>query len=170
MVTDEDIAHIAVLLPKERVLSLVDKYSTGKGYKRVSLKGERHLLGEVDWTSPFDPPARRRCMMLIPDQNGWSTLVDQLDHLDMNLAKSLSRSAPVIGIKGYHELQEFEYCVLEAGEIVNESGVPDYVTAILEFIKSNPDHVTKFRYDELCLRLPRKLGSAPIDYLGYSLE
>ena len=107
--------------------------------------------------------------MLIPGQDGWSTVVDQLDHLDMELAISLSRSATVIAIRGYHELQEFEYLVLDEGGTLRDREVPDSISRVLEFIRTNPDHVTKFRYDQLCLSLPRKVGSDPIEYLAYSL-
>jgi hypothetical protein len=169
MVTDEDVAHIAVRLPKEKLPPLIDQFFLGRGYRRVPLKGMGHLLGEVNWASPFHPPAKQRCLMLIPDQGGWSTVVDMLDHLDMELAESLSMSGAVIAIRGYHELQEFEYLVLVGGKTLTDIEVPDHIAEVVQFIRTNPDHVTKFRYDELCLSLPEKVGGVPIDCLGYSL-
>ena len=166
---DEDVAHIAVRLTLETLSPLVDHFFLHEGYRRVPLKGARHLLGPVDWASPFDPPAAHRCLMLVPGQDGWSTVVDQLDHLDMELAMSLSMSASVIAIRGYHELDESEYLVLEQGRVLTDGDLPDSTKKVLEFMRLNPDHVTRFRYDELCLSLPRRLGSDGLEYLAYSL-
>jgi len=166
---DEDVAHIVVHAGRDDVSRAVDKCLQARGYRRVALKGQRHLADQVDWTSPFEPPPKKRCLMLLPEQGGWTTVVDETDRLDIELARCLSSDAVVIAVQGYFELSQYGYVVFDRGALLEGDEIPDVTRQTLEVIRENPDHVTRFPYDEICLRLPERLETGTIDYVGYSL-
>jgi hypothetical protein len=145
----EDIAHIVVRAEQQRVVSLLDEYFAQCGYHRVSVRGRAHLLGQVDWASPLNPPPKHRCVMVFPSTVGWTTSTDELDLLDQALANWLSLRHLVITATGSRYLGEFTYRVLEQGVALSESELDSDLRSTLSFIRSNPDHLTKFSYDDL---------------------
>lgn len=149
MSVPEDLAHICIETDRSSAVSLLDEYFRGHGYRRVVVEGTAHLLHKPNWESPFQPPPPYRCFQVLSDHAGWTTITDELDLLDRGLALWLSQHARVIAVSGYRELREFTYQPLSAGAPLNPSELAPDLAATLVFIISNPDHVTKFSYDEL---------------------
>jgi len=168
--TDEDIAHIAVRLQYEKVQELLDNFMCSNGYQRIPLGAREHLSKEVNWDSPFDPPPQYRCFMVIKEVDGWTTLCDELDRLDRRIPRDLSRAAPVISVTGYYQLDEFEYWVWDNGSPVGVDEADSAIVDVLEAIRLNPDHVTKFPYDEIATRLEHETQKGNILFVGYMLK
>jgi hypothetical protein len=160
----EDVAHIVVHAPRSEALRLLDAAMAARGYEAVPLRGKSHLLSNPNWDSPFDPPPRHRCFVILPDQAGWTTIVDELDRLDGALAVELSRQAEVITVRGSYERAEYVVAVLADGRALpNPTGNPSLNGAV-EAIRSEKDHVTRFPYDEVCLRLRKRMD---LHFRGY---
>ncbi len=167
MIQDEDVAHLVVKGSRQQVGTFLDRAMAERGYVPTPLKGKVHLLSAVNWPSPFEPPPVFRCFMLLPESNEWTTVVDELDRLDRVLLTTLSKCTPVIAVRGAQELGEFEHSVFRDGEEVRESATDMAVREAVEAIRKNPDHVTRFPYDEIYLRLGKRLQ---LEFRGYALR
>jgi len=164
MIEYEDIAHIVVQAPREQVGLWLDQELKERGYAKTALKGDAHLVSRVNWDSPFDPPPRNRCFMLIPDQDGWTTVVEQIDRLDDELALSLSHRAVTIEVKGASQIETFEYRALHFAADLSQ--VDESTESALSAIRSNPDHVTRFCYNDIILTLDDQME---LEFRGYTL-
>lgn len=135
-----------------------------RGYEAVPLRGRSHLLSSPNWDSPFDPPPRYRCFVVLPGQAGWTTIVDELDRLDGPLAVDLSYQTEVITVRGSYERDEYLVTTLADGLVQpNPTGNPS-VNGAVNAIRSEEDHVTRFPYDEVCLRLRKRMD---LQFRGY---
>lgn len=170
MVGREDIAHIAVRASAEEALGLLDQYFAARMYRRVKVEGTAHLLKQVNWDSPFDPLPKYRCFALLREQDGWTTVTDELDLLDEGLAAWLSEKAMVLAVRGWANLEQFEYRVMRNGTTASEDDLDPDVARVLSHAKENPDHVTKFGYDDLNIyfRHPSRRGQLLL--VGFMLQ
>jgi hypothetical protein len=163
----EDVAHIVVHASRPAALTLLDSVMAGRGYRPYPLKGKSHLLSNPNWQSPFDPPPRYRCFLILPDQGGWTTIVDELDRLDDPLAMELSRQAEVITVRGSYEREGFDVAALAKGEVLRDPAQHPLFRSAIEAIRSEADHVTRFPYDEICLRLRKTVD---LQFRGYVIH
>lgn len=151
--------------PRPEALGLLDAAMAVRGYATVPLKGKSHLLPDPNWNSPFDPPPRYRCFVILPDQGGWTTIVDELDRLDGTLAAELSRHADVIAVRGSYERGEYLVAALAEGKVLPDPSENPGLDGAIHVIRSGADHVTRFPYDEVCLRLRKRMD---LQFRGYA--
>jgi len=76
----------------------------------------------------------------------------------------------VISVTGYYQLDEFEYWVWDNGSPVGVDEADSAIVDVLEAIRLNPDHVTKFPYDEIATRLEHETQKGNILFVGYMLK
>jgi hypothetical protein len=164
---DEDVAHLAVRASRDALLVKLDELLKRRGYVPHPLKDDCHLLRDPNWDSPFDPPPRYRCFSIIEDVDGWTTVTDELDLLDEELARELSRVSDVIAVKGHFAAGEYEYSIWQRGNRIESDDADSDVRAVSEAIEQNADHVTRFPYDEVILRREDLLSSGGLIFKGY---
>ena len=152
---DEDVSHVVVRGELAAVVAAIDRYLAGVGYKRLGLRGQVHLLRQVDWASPFSPPPEYRCFRVLNLEPDYLSVVDELDRTDWSLARAIEENFQSWVFRGWRELNTFQWSSA-SGEIGVETPESE--------LSAKSGGLLRLGYDDLGLM---KLSS-PHVVVGYS--